>query len=31
MVNVLCYVNLRMYIPHFVACWRLGAAGFEWW
>ena len=29
-VNVLCYVNLRLYILQFVVCCRFGAAGFEW-
>jgi len=28
-VNVLYYVNLRLYIPRFIVCWRLDAAGFE--
>ena len=28
--DVLCYVNLRLYVPQFVVCWRFGAAGFEW-
>jgi len=23
-------MNLRLYIPRFVVCWRFGAAGFEW-
>ena len=29
-VNVLCYVNLRLYIPQFVVCWTFGAARFGW-
>jgi len=29
-VNVLCYVDLRLYILRFAVCWRFGAAGFEW-
>jgi len=28
-VNVLGYVNLRLYIPRFVVCWRFDEAGFE--
>ena len=27
LVNVLCYVNLRLYISQFVVCWSFGAAG----
>jgi len=29
-VNVLSYVDLRLYILRFVVCWRFDAAGFEW-
>jgi len=29
-VNVLCYVDLRLYIPWFDVCWSFGVVGFEW-